>query len=73
MVIGMPEAARRAGYTRGGSVQRALEKAGVKLVKINEKAFAVEESDLEAFLLNRSTKPGPRLEPKSDENALASD
>lgn len=48
----MPEAARRAGVTPT-SIKRALANASVPLIRINAKAIAVEDSDLEAFMACR--------------------
>ena len=52
-LIGMPEAARRAGVSPT-SIRRALMNAGVALVEINAKAKAVEETDLQAFMESRA-------------------
>ena len=52
MLIGMPEAARRAGASRS-SIKRTLENGGVPIVQINGKAHAVEEGDLAVFLASR--------------------
>ena len=57
MLIGMPEAARRAGMTPDG-IRRALMNAGVSLTRINAKAIAVDELDLAAFVLKRGERPG---------------
>jgi hypothetical protein len=57
MVIGMPEAARRLGVARTSAI-RALTNAGVPLVRINQKALAVEETDLEAFVAGRAAYGG---------------
>ncbi len=56
-LIGMPEAARRAGVSRN-SIKRALDNAGIPLVEINGKAFAVEDSDLATFIAARGVSPG---------------
>ncbi len=57
-LIGMPEAAQRAGMTRS-SIKRGLVNVGVPVVQINQKAFAVEETDLAAFIEKRGHSPGP--------------
>ena len=51
----MPEAAARAGMARN-TVKRALETAGVTLHRINRRAFAVDEADLDAFLAARAAR-----------------
>lgn len=51
-LIGMSEAARRAGVTTDG-IRRALQNAGVPLVEVTARAYAVEETDLQAFLDSR--------------------
>ncbi len=56
-LIGMPDAAERAGMTRAG-VRLALINAGVELVKINANALAVEEKDLLNFIAKRGHSPG---------------
>lgn len=53
----MPEAARRAGVSRS-SIKRSLENEGFTLVQINERAFAVEEADLAAYIEKRGRNPG---------------
>jgi len=65
MLLGMPEAGRRLGMT-GNNARRALANAGVPLVKINERAFAVEEKDLETFMQARATYRG-RGRPKKQQ------
>ena len=56
-LIGMTEAGKRAGMTRPG-IRRALQTAGVALVEIHRKAYAVEETDLAAFIAVRGQSPG---------------
>ena len=56
-LIGMPEAGRRAGMTADG-VRRSLMNAGISLTRINEKAIAVDEAELAAFVKNRGESPG---------------
>jgi hypothetical protein len=56
-LIGMPEAGRRAGMTSDG-IRRALMNAGASLIRINEKAIAVDERDLAAFVEKRGESPG---------------
>jgi len=56
-LIGMPEAARRAGMTPDG-IRRALMNAGVRLTRINAKAVAVDESALADFVRGRGVSPG---------------
>ncbi len=56
-LIGMPEAAQRAGMTPDG-IRRALMNAGVSLTRINAKAIAVEETDLANFVRLRGVSPG---------------
>jgi len=51
-LLGMPEAGTRLGVS-GDSAKRALTNAGVPLVRINQKAWAVEEADLQAFIAAR--------------------
>ena len=57
MLIGMPEAGKRLGVS-GDSTRRALLNAGVRLVRINARALAVEEQDLHAFMASRATYQG---------------
>ena len=60
-LIGMPEAARRAGYTHGG-LKHALQhdpEMAPKLVRINARALAIEESDLAEWIAKRGPAPGP--------------
>lgn len=57
-LIGMTEAGKRAGMTRPG-IRRALQAAGIELVEIHPKAYAVEEKDLAAFIAVRGENPGP--------------
>jgi hypothetical protein len=66
VLIGMPEAAKRAGVARS-SILRALEAAGVPIHKINEKAFAVDDADLAKFVEARggTLRPG---RPKGSKN-----
>ena len=56
-LIGMPEAGRRAGMTPSG-IRVALMNAGIALTRINEKAIAVDEADLAAFVARRGESPG---------------
>ena len=56
-LIGMPEAAKRAGMTPSG-IRVALMNAGVSLTRINAKAIAVDETDLAAFVESRGESPG---------------
>jgi len=51
-LIGMAEAAKRAGVATG-SIRRALRNAGVQLVQISANAYAVDEADLARFLAER--------------------
>lgn len=51
-LLGMPEAARRMGVSTL-SARRALLNAGVPLIKINERAYAIKEEDLTAFIAAR--------------------
>ncbi len=67
-LIGMPEAGRRLGVS-GDSAKRSLENAGVPLVRINAKAWAVEEKDLESFSKGRSGYAG-RGRPSGSKNRL---
>lgn len=57
-LIGMSEAGKRAGYT-AAAIRRLLQSEGVTLVPITARAFAVEESELEAFVDRKGTNPGP--------------
>ncbi len=68
MLIGMPEAARRAGMTPDG-LRRSLMNAGVSLTRINAKAIAVEEVELAAFVERRGKSPG-RGRPQGAKNRL---
>ena len=70
-LIGMPEAGRRLGVS-SKSAKRALKDAGITLHAINERALAVEESDLDAFVMQRTNAgyagrgrpPGSKNKPK---------
>ena len=65
MLIGIPEAGRRLGVSTD-SARRALLNAGVELVQINDRALAVEETDLEEFAKTRESYGGrgrPRKKP----------
>lgn len=72
-LIGMPEAARRIGASRS-SIKRTLDNAGVPLIAINGKAFAVDEGDLAGFLSARPAnyklgRPrGSKNKPKEEKN-----
>ena len=75
VLIGIAEAARRSGVTVDG-MRRGLKDAGVTLVAISPRAFAVEETDLAAFLASRPAgykgrgRPArPKLEPVAPEAA----
>lgn len=52
MLIGMAEAGKRLGVATSSAL-RALSNAGVKIVQLSEKAYAVEESDLNDFIAAR--------------------
>jgi hypothetical protein len=67
----MPEAAKRSGMTSDG-VRRSLTNAGVPLVRINAKAWAVEETDLAAHLARRPNYTFGRPRKASSEEAEAS-
>jgi hypothetical protein len=70
-LIGMSEAGKRTGYTPA-AVRRLLQSDGVALVPITARAYAVEESDLEAFILRRGVNPGPgRPRKETTETTLA--
>ena len=72
-LIGMPEAGRRLGVS-GRSAKRALKDAGILLHAINERALAVDESDLEAFILQRAeTGYNGRGRPPGSKNKLKSE
>ncbi len=60
----MPEAARRLGYTTTNSALRALQNGGVPLVRINARAWAVEETDLQEFMSQREGYTGTGRPPK---------
>lgn len=47
-LIGMPDAGKELGISPTNA-KRTLESAGIALVQINGKAWAVEEKDLQAF------------------------
>jgi hypothetical protein len=49
----MAEAARRAGVQGADVIRKSLRNAGVPLVAISQRAFAVEEANLEAYLASR--------------------
>jgi hypothetical protein len=51
-LIGIPEAALRMGITHGGA-RAALKNAAVTLVKINERALAVEEAEVQKYIEER--------------------
>lgn len=57
-LIGMAEAARRAGVTSNG-IRLSLQNAGVSLVRISDRAVAVEETDLERYLASRGGELRP--------------
>ena len=57
-LIGMSEAARRMGLSNATSARRSLQNAGVRLEAIHARAFAVEESDLEAYIQKRAAMGG---------------
>lgn len=71
-LIGMPEAARQAGTARN-TIKRALENAGVPLVKINERAFAVEEHDFAVYLAQRPSNYQGRGRPLGAKNKADKD
>lgn len=59
------------------SAKRALKNANVPLVAINERALAVEETDLDAFLATRpdgytgrGRPPGAKNKPKDEERNI---
>jgi hypothetical protein len=54
----MPEAAKRMKIASGNSARRALQNAGVPLVRINGRAMAIEEADLDAFIKQRADYSG---------------
>lgn len=56
-LLGMPDAAARLGVS-ADSARRALLNAGAPLVRINGKAWAIEEGDLLAFIENRASYKG---------------
>ncbi len=72
-LIGMPEAAKRINDRLGmrlnaKSVKRTLRSASLTLVPINKRALAIEDSDIEAFILSRekaeySGRGRPRTRP----------
>jgi hypothetical protein len=71
-LIGMSEAAKRAGLSGPGPMRTSLQNAGVPLVVISANSFAVEEADLEAYIASRggALKPGrPRNRKKSEGGA----
>lgn len=70
MLIGMPEAGKRLGVS-ADSARRSLVNAGVPLVRINARALAVEEKDLEAFQAKRATYRGMGRPRKARENEPA--
>jgi hypothetical protein len=53
MLIGMPEAARRAGFTSTFAISKALRNAGILLHQINQRALAVDEDELSRFVEQR--------------------
>ncbi len=71
-LIGMSEAGRRANMTRPG-IRTALKNAGVTLVEISPRAFAVEESDLAAFIAGRGTYAGRGRPPGAKNKASNSE
>jgi hypothetical protein len=58
VLIGMAEAARRAGTTVDG-IRNGLRNAHFPLVEISARALAVEEANLEAYIQQRGINPGP--------------
>lgn len=56
-LIGMPDAGRRLGVAPD-SARRALVNAAVPLVRINARAWAVDESDLQVFINRRAGYKG---------------
>jgi hypothetical protein len=68
-LIGMGEAAKRAKVSGTNAIRIALVNAKVPLVRISDRAFAVEESDLRAFIDARGgeLRPGrPKKVPQPD-------
>lgn len=59
-LIGMGEAARRAGVSQASAIRTGLINAGVPLVRISPRAYVVEESDLAAYVEARggTLRPG---------------
>lgn len=68
----MPEAGRRAGVS-SASILRSLRNAGVTVVTINSRAYAVDEAEFAAFLEERGElKPGrPTGKAKRADNPVA--
>ncbi len=75
-LIGMPEAGRRLGVS-SDSARRALANAGVQMLRVNARAWAVSEKDLKTFMESRAdyagrgrprrlVKAGPRKTKKSE-------
>jgi len=56
-LIKMATAARRARVGSTNTIRRALLAAGVPLVTLSPGEFAVEEADLNRYLLNRQNEP----------------
>lgn len=74
-LLGIPTAAKMMGVS-ADSARRSLQRGGVPLIKINERALAVEERHLRAFIESRCDYPGrgrpvgskattPKAKPKS--------
>ena len=59
MLIGMSEAAKRLGLGSTTAVRELLKRNSVPLVEIHARAYAVEESDLEAFMKVRRGRGRP--------------
>ena len=54
----MSEAARRMGVSNATSARRSLQNAGVGLVAIHARAYAVEETDLQTYMVKRAAAGG---------------
>ncbi len=68
-LIGMPEAGRRLGVS-SDSARRALVNAGVHMLRVNTRAWAVSEKDLKAFIESRAGYVG-RGRPRESVKAKA--
>ncbi len=69
-VIGMTDAAKRLGLTDRATALRLLKRHEAPLIRIHNRAWAIDETDLEKVMQNRKKrgrKPGSKNKPKPTE------